>query len=377
MLRGDIRAIIEPGPDRTKPPCPHYDDCGGCALQHISDSAYQDWKQASVLETLTRRGLQPDEVLPPVFIPQGTRRRATFALFKRSGKLLCGYHKRRSHIVTDIAECLVLDPDLLTLRAALIPHLAKIVKDSHPADLFIQKAGGDFDIVITGPVGRDKSGAPDLAVREAVAAMAEQCDIARIGWRRRERDMIEPLIQRRPVLAAMGTLQVELPHGAFMQPSQAGQKALTDAIMAALPDEGRFADLFAGCGTFAGPMLTKGPVDSFESEEAAVAALHKAAGGLSLNAAQRDLFHDALTPKELAAYSAVVLDPPRAGAKEQAAELAASDVPVIIYVSCNPASFARDAARLVEGGYRFASIQMFDQFTWSTHSEIIGVFQKG
>lgn len=373
-LRGEITAIVAPGPERAEPPCPHYDLCGGCALQHVTADFYKTWKTECVRETLARKGVNPESWQPSIFIPPATRRRATIHAYKKGAQLLIGYYRRRSHIIANIDECRVLDPALPALQQKMKPHLGALLQDGKPADLFLQKAGSAIDLVITAPLADMAKNAPGLAAREALAALAEDCDIARISWRQDPRQKAELILQRKPVIAQMGPLAVELPPGAFLQPSAAGEKALVDDVLAAMPAHGHFADLFAGCGTFSGPLLARGRVDAFESDEAAAGALGKAGGGKPLQAVRRDLFRDPLTAKELSSYDALVLDPPRAGAVAQAKALAASSVPVIAYISCNPASFARDAAILIEGGYHLKSARPFDQFIWSPHTELSGIF---
>jgi len=184
------------------------------------------------------------------------------------------------------------------------------------------------------------------------------------------------MLEAKPLFATFDTLTVALPPLAFLQPTTPGEDALAGAVMDALPARGKFADLFAGCGTFAGRILTRGSVDAYESADAAVRALEKAKGQLPLKAVRRDLFRNPVSAREADAYDAIVFDPPRAGAHDQAKQLAESKVPRLIGVSCNPATFARDARILVDGGYGLDSITVVDQFTWSHHVELVGVFSK-
>jgi 23S rRNA (uracil1939-C5)-methyltransferase len=211
-------------------------------------------------------------------------------------------------------------------------------------------------------------------VHEAIAQLAQKAGVDRISWRPRERDAPEVMLEVRPIVARFGPLAVALPPLAFLQPTKAGEAALVGAVMAALPERGIFADLFAGCGTFTGPMLARGPVDAYEAGDAPVRALDKAKATLPLKAVRRDLFRNPLTGAELKRYDAIVFDPPRAGAFAQAKHLAESKVPRLIGVSCNPATFARDARLLVDGGYALESVTVVDQFTWSHHVELVGVF---
>ncbi|HXR85548.1 MAG TPA: class I SAM-dependent RNA methyltransferase [Stellaceae bacterium] len=382
MLRGEIVAVLEASPHRVKPPCPNYDLCGGCTLQHADEGFYRDWKVAIVRDALKRKGLTPKTWREPVFVPPATRRRATFNAHKHNGKVTLGYFRRRTHRVTEIRSCLVADPAIMALRDRLPPLLAPILTEGKDADIFIQMVGGRFELAITGPVG--KKGKPDLPVREAIAALAQQADINRVSWRARERDQrddIEVMIERNPLMATFGALDVALPSLAFLQPTEAGEAALVEAVLELLPAAGRFADLFAGSGTFTGPMLARGPVDAYESAAPAVRALDKAAlrkigGALPLKAFRRDLEREPLRREEANRYDAIVFDPPRAGAAEQAKALASAKTPLLVAVSCNPASFARDARFLVDGGYRLETVKVIDQFTFSHHVELVAGFSK-
>jgi len=374
VLRGEINRIVTRSAHRTVAPCPNYDVCGGCTLQHSVDEFYKNWKIEIVRDALRKKDLTPDVWHPPEFLSAGHRRRVTFAAFKKKNVVTLGYFRRRTHQVTNIETCLVVDPAIMALRAGLVSALVPLLQSGKAADIFIQRVNGHIDMVITGPVGQ--SGKPDLPVHEAFAQMVQTLRISRLSWRANERDSPEVMLDTNPVRATFGVLQVALPPLAFLQPTQSGEAALVAAVMDALPATGKFADLFSGCGTFSGAMLARGSVDAFDTTEAAIRALEKAKGTKPLKAAQRDLYRNPLTRVEASGYEAIVFDPPRAGAPEQAAELAASNVPLIIGVSCNPATFARDARTLVDSGYRLASLKVVDQFTWSHHVELVASFAK-
>lgn len=371
VLRGDLVDLLEASPRRVPAPCPHYDICGGCSLQHATEEFYRDWKTGVVRTALARQGLSPGVWHDPVFLPAGTRRRATFAAVRKNGRVTLGYFRRRSHAVAEIAACLTADPFLMSLRDKLAGPLAAVLTGDKPADVFIQVVGRGAEVVITGAIGR--KGVPDLQTYEAAAEMAHGLGINRIAWRAREYDTPEVLLEVTPLIATFGALDVPLPPLAFLQPTKAGEDALAAAVMAALPAKGKFADLFAGCGTFTGPMLARGAVDAFENLESAVRALDKAKGAKPLTPVRRDLFR---APVEELRYDAVVFDPPRVGAEAQSRALAAGEVPRVVGVSCNPMTFARDARILVDGGYRLESVRVIDQFIWSHHVELVGVFGK-
>lgn len=371
LLRGELIDVVAPSPHRVAAPCAHYDTCGGCTLQHAEQTFYRTWKQGVVRTALTRQGVAPAAWRAPVFLPAGMRRRATFAAVRKKDRVTLGYFRRRSHAVADIASCLVADPAIMGLRAKLAGPLATLLQDGKPADIFIQRVDGAAEVVITGPVGG--KGSPDLGVYETAAGMAHGLGLSRVAWRARDQDSPEVLLEVAPLIARFGVLDVALPPLAFLQPTKAGEEALVAAVLEALPPQGKFADLFAGCGTFTGPMLARGVVDAFENADSAVRALDKAKAARPLTAARRDLFRD---PLEGGRYDAVVFDPPRVGAEAQSRALAASGAPRVVGVSCNPVSFARDARILVEGGYRLESVQVIDQFIWSHHVELVGVFTR-
>jgi 23S rRNA (uracil1939-C5)-methyltransferase len=374
VLRGEVSRIATASPHRVDAPCSHYAVCGGCTIQHAAEAFYRDWKVGLVQAAFQKARLTPERWAEPVFVPAGTRRRVTFAAYKKGNVVTLGYFKRRSHVVTDIDACLIADPEIMKVRAALAAQLQPLLPGGKTVDVFIQSVDGQCDVVITGPIG--PKGTPDLQVYETAATLAHRAGLNRLSWRPRESDTPDVLIEINPVFAAFGTLRVPLPPLAFLQPTKQGEAALVDSVMAALPKGGRFADLFAGSGTFSGPMLEHGQVDAYESSELAVRALDKAESTKPLRAIRRDLFRQPLLPDETKRYDALVFDPPRAGAESQAAALASSNVPCVIGVSCNPTTFARDAQILLGGGYKLEQVKIVDQFTWSHHVELVGVFRK-
>lgn len=377
ILRGQMLEIESASAARRAPPCPYYEGCGGCMIQHWDEGAYRKWKANFPLDMLARAGVKVQRVHDPVFIPARTRRRTTLTLFKQDQDMRVGYRRFRSHEITDIPDCLLLTPGLQSLKERLRPDLAPLLSDSRPAQLFIQDTGDAVELLFTGTVGKNKK--PDQGWRNEAANLAEAHDIARIAWRAKDRDTPQVILSRRKMKKAAGVLDVTLPPGAFLQPSAEGEAALLAAVLAPFAGASglRIADLFAGCGTFSGPFLAQGEVLAIESDQAMVSALGKAGRGAgNLVTEKRDLFGNPLAGTDLAGMDAVVLDPPRAGAKAQSAALAESPVPLIIYVSCNPAAFARDAALLCGGGYQLADITIIDQFIYSAHTELVAVFQR-
>lgn len=377
IQRGFVKDIVQAAPERATPPCPHAADCGGCAVQHMAPDFYRDWKIARLQGALSFAKVEATEWLPPVFIPAGTRRRASLTLLRRNKDLWIGYRRRRSHDIIRAQSCAVLAPALWDRLQSMAPYLHRMVQDNRPASLFLQSTDSGVDVVITGPVGR--KGTPDLSVHEAAGEMLNACGVARIGWRAKDRDAVEILLQAGPVLHDFGGLRVTLPVMAFMQPSRDGEAALVrDVLDFAPPSFRKAADLFSGCGTFTGPLLARGPVDAVEGDGPAHNALAAPARTVSgLNAVRRDLFKDPLSPDELDTYDHVVIDPPRAGAFAQVKAIArAEDLASLTYVSCNPATFARDAAILCEHGWCLAKIRPVDQFIWSDHIELTAHFTR-
>lgn len=375
ISRAEIVDMVETSPYRQVPPCVHYDHCGNCTIQHLQPKHYREWKMATVGDALRRQNLHPRTWIAPVFVGPGGRRRATFSVKLERGVPVMGYFRRRSQDISDIDACLIADPRLLKLREVILPYLPKIL-GKKPADIFLQLMGDAIDMVITGPVGR--GGEPDDFVQAALENLLAESSLTRISWRSHEKEPSISLFSKAPVTAYFGKLKVSLPPAAFLQPTAAGEKALVAAVMAALPVSGHFADLFSGCGTFSGPMLERAPVDAYESVATSVKALGKAGAGSPkpLKVMRRDLFTNPLRRDELNRYNAIVFDPPRAGAPEQVTLMATAKTRTIIGVSCNPATFARDARILCDGGYRLQSVQLIDQFHWSHHVEVVGVFSK-
>lgn len=374
-FRGEPLELLQEGPGRAEPPCPHFGPCGGCQLQHLDPAHYRNWKEAQVPEALARHQIQARELRPMIYVAPGTRRRAAFAVRRRGPKLEIGFHQRRSRAVVDLYSCLLLTPELFGLVDPLRRVLDKVLPPNAPGDAIALQAENGFDLLLVTPEP------PDLAAREAMAAFAEATRVVRLSWAPALQDEPEPLVERSSPILTFGRTTVVPPPGAFVQPSKEGETALAAAVLEAVPEgTRRVADLFAGCGSFTFTLAERTAVTAVEGDAAALAALWAAArrGGLAgpVMVEQRDLVRQPLLASELAAVDAVVFDPPRQGAKEQAEQIAASAVPTVVAVSCNPASFARDARLLVDGGYRLDWIQPVDQFPWAAHLELVARFSR-
>ena len=368
--------VLAAGPGRAQPPCPHFGICGGCALQHLADDAYAAWKTARLTTALARVGLGDCLITPLVRTPPGSRRRATFAAERPTAgaAVRLGFLVRAAHQVVDLAVCRVLDPAITALLVPLRRLLAEMLPAGSRASVSVTLLDGELDVLLHG-------WAPQSAAeQERLGRFAEEADLARLSWQAAAGAPVEPLAVRRPARAIFGGVPVAVPPAGFLQASAAGEAALLAAVRAGIGAATEVCDLFCGSGTFALPLALAGArVHGVDGDADALAAL--AAAGRSvpavaprLSCERRDLLARPLAAAELARFAAVVLDPPRAGARAQAAA-PGSAVPTVVYVSCNPASFARDARLLADGGYRLEKVTPVDQFLWSPHVELAAVFR--
>lgn len=353
--------IVTPVADRVKPPCPHARSCGGCAMQHAADPLVATWKQGIVQGALAGQGLTAP-VLPVITSPPRSRRRATLSGRRTKGGALVGFHAKGSPTILPVPHCQLLTPGLIATLPALDALVQAGGSRAGEVSLTVTETLSGPDVAVTG-------GKPlDAVLRGDLAALAARHGLARLTWGD------ELAAQTTPPLVAMGPARTPLPPGAFLQATEAGQSALLDAVTRAIGPARRIADLFAGCGTFTLPLAQRAEVHAVEGDTrltAALLAAWRATPGLKkVTAEARDLFRRPLEPLELTGLDAVVIDPPRAGAEAQTGRLAAARVPVIAMVSCNPATFARDARVLVDAGYVVEWVQPVDQFRWSTHVEL-------
>lgn len=373
-FRGEIIELERPGPGRVEPPCPHFGPCGGCALQHLDHDSYRAWKDSLLPRALRQRGLDAEEIRPTTWIGPGTRRRVVLTARGGGQSLRLGFNERYSHKVVDLWHCLIVTPAILEALPPLRVALAAVPSGKQGLTVTLSETESGLDLLLEGEK------ALDLAAREALAALAEERDLARISWREAKGET-EPLAQRRAPKLTFGGVEVTPPPGGFLQPSREGEAALSDLLRDGRPEGAtRLLDLFSGCGSFSFPLLGAGSLKAVDGDAAAIAALANAARLPALQGRleteRRDLFRSPYLTEELDAYDAVVFDPPRAGAQAQAEKLAASRVPVVLAASCNPATFARDARILVDGGYRLRWVAPVDQFVWSPHLELVAQFLR-
>lgn len=357
--RMETPRILTPSVDRVRAPCAHYRSCGGCSLMHATDRFVAEWKAGVIAAALAAHGIAA-LIRPTLTSPARTRRRATLAGRRMKKGALVGFHARRSDVIVPIADCHVLTPPLV----ALIPSLEEMTQlggsRSGTLAFALTLTETGIDCAVTG--GK----ALDAGLRAALPRFRDR--IARLTWGD------EPVYADAAPVLRFGPARVAPPPGAFLQATAEGEAALVAAVTEALEGATRIADLFAGAGTFALPLARRAAVHAVEGEAALLAALDHAArhaeGLRPVTTECRDLFRNPILPEDLRRLDGVAIDPPRAGAEAQTRALAAAQLPRIAMVSCNPVTFARDAALLIQGGYRLNWVQPVDQFRWTPHIEL-------
>lgn len=371
--RRELLEVLRPSPQRVEPPCPHFFACGGCALQHWAHEPYLAWKIERLRTTLARQHIET-EFLPAYATEPGTRRRVTLHARRGSREAArLGYKARKSWDLVDIAVCPISDPAI----QAAIPALKRLAAPlfEHPKSapsLHVTLTDTGLDIDITGVEA--KSGGLSADARMQVAERAAQADFARVTLAG------EVAYQARSALVRLGPATVALPPGAFLQATRGAEAAMTEFVARSAAGATRIADLYCGVGTFTFRLAELAPVHAADFAPEAVAALGAVLASLpglhAVTPEARDLVRRPVLAEELKKTDVVVFDPPRAGAAEQTAQLARSAVPRVIGVSCNPATFARDARTLIDAGFRLEAVMPVDQFLWSPHVELVGVFQR-
>ena len=362
---------LVPGPDHQVPPCRHFPECGGCQLQHVTDPAYARWAVERIEHALGSAGVAIGHIEPVHLSPPRTRRRAALRAVKKGGQLTLGFSAEASHRIIDLRECHVLLPELFALVAPLRALLSKAVKDGQGAGVTLTVSDSGIDVLLSNVAARSL---PEI---ERLTDFAAAHGLARLSVENEAG--VETMAQAAEPLIRFGGVAVPLPPAGFLQATRDGEAALVAAVVAATLGAGKIADLFCGLGTFALPLTAHAKVLAVDAAGPAVISLQSAArlAGRLLQAEHRDLFRRPLTPPELDRFDAVVFDPPRAGAVGQVTQIAASKVPRVVAVSCNPSSFARDARLLVDAGYRLERLWPVGQFRWSTHLELVASFSRG
>jgi 23S rRNA (uracil1939-C5)-methyltransferase len=364
--RRHLLQVERASPDRVTPFCPHFGTCGGCAIQHWETERYRAWKRDIVIETLAQAKLAC-EVYPLIDAHGLGRRRIT--LHARMGThdvLKVGFAAANSHDIIPVDRCPILDPGLSGALDAGWAVAEPLISIGKPLDIQITTtdSGLDIDVRGSGPLP-----APMIATLSRVAEQHRLARLTRHG---------ELVLMRTPPTITIGTAQVTLPPGSFLQATVAGEETLAALVAGHCQRAKHIADLFCGVGPFALRLAAKARIAAFDNDEGAVTALQKAATSTSglkpVKAAARDLFRRPLMPQELRDHDAVVFDPPRQGAQAQVLQLAASKIPVVVAVSCNATTFARDARILIDGGYRLEGVTPVDQFRHTPHVELVARF---
>jgi len=377
---------IEPGPHHVTPPCRHFGRCGGCQLQQLDEESLAQFVEARVSNASSAHELGAQHIAPPHLSPPGSRRRASLRAESSQGRVVIGFREAASHRLVELAECPVLRPELVAvigpLRKLLITlgqgqgqGRAKKGKHAHArmaADIELTLTDQGVDLGIKG------LSAEGLALTEAMLDFSRQNALARLtldaGYGP------DTVWEPEPVTITLSGVAVPFPPGSFLQATEDGEAALVAAAREWLGDCATVADLFSGLGTFAFALAGPGTkVLAAEAARDAHLACKAAAGinGRPVHALHRDLFRNPLLAEELNRFAAVLLDPPRAGAREQVERIAESTVARVVYISCNPSSWARDAALLVEAGFELKELRPVGQFRWSTHVELASLFVRG
>ncbi|MFG1379416.1 class I SAM-dependent RNA methyltransferase [Xanthobacter autotrophicus] len=363
-----VEAILAASPERTEPFCPHFGTCGGCLLQHWQLEPYFAWKRALVVEALARENIEA-EVRPLVDAHGDGRRRVIFHARQYGARTVVGFAERKSHAMVALEACPVLAPSLDAALPAARAVAAALAPLKKPLDLQVVATDTGLDMDVRG------SGPLPSGLLADVAVMAERFGLARLT---RHGELV---LQRVAPILSMGRAKVELPPAAFLQATAEGERVLAQTVLTATEGARKVADLFSGSGTFALRLAETARVFAAESHAGALAALMKASRATSglkaVDGEARDLFRRPLMAAELAAFDAVVIDPPRQGAEAQAREMAQAKLARVVYVSCNVATFARDARLLVAGGFRLGAVTPVDQFRYSPHVELVATFERG
>ncbi len=367
--------LIRPSARRQQPICRHFGHCGGCMLQHVNPETYADWLDARIRRALNTQGLAhfADRIAAPTVSPPGSRRRLVLHAAAERGRPVLGLHARRSHTIVDLTECPVARPRLWATLQTLRPHLARLTQGG-PITITGTETAAGIDILLS---GRAEPNDPDLLAD--LAAWCAEADVAALSWSDGGRP--QRLVERREPVVSFAGIPVPFPSGAFLQATEEGQAALQRAVRDWTPAGSRLLDLFAGLGALSLPMVQHSRrIMAVEGDSLAVTALRQAATAAGITeryaTSHRDLFRSPLGVRALSACDVAVIDPPRAGAKDQMRAIAASPLSRVILISCNPNTWARDVRILADAGFRLCEIRPVAQFLWSDAVEIASLLTR-
>lgn len=366
--KGDLQTVVTASPHRVEPLCKHFGTCGGCAVQHGADAFVAEWKVDVVRRALSARNIEM-KFGGLATSPAGTRRRAVFGGRRTRKGVSVGFHQRGSNQLVEIEECVVVDPKVMTAMPALEELTVIGASRNSTIRLSVTLSVAGLDVFV------DEAHPLERTMLPKLAEIATRHNLARLTWND------EVIVSANPPIQRMGRARVVPPPGAFLQATPHGQAALLATVKQAVGKASRIVDLFAGCGTFALPLAENAEIHAVENDGPMLSALETAwrrtEGALHrITTENRDLFRRPMLSSELKGYDAVVIDPPRAGAASQIGELAQSAIKTIVFVSCNPVTFARDAEVLTNAGYTMGSVRVVDQFRWSPHIELVATFTK-
>lgn len=355
-------------PDRRRPPNPDDEPCGGCVARHMPLAMYRDWKVEFLVRALRQHRVAA-EIQPLVTVPEHSRRRASFNARREDGAMRIGYHGRRSHDLVAADDCPVLDARIVALLPALADLASVAMSGTDTVRVVVTMTDTGADVDVEG----DETGLT-ARLRTRISDIAAMARLARVSV-----GGMPVIVRQAPVLHFAGKA-VTPPPGVFLQAVPQAEEAMIDLVTAGIGKSKHVGDLFCGLGTLTLPIARKARVMAFDSDRAAIEALieaqRKNQGLKPITAQVRDLFSDPLAPLEIKDLDAVVLDPPRAGARDQCERLAKSKIKRVVMVSCNPATLARDLRILIDGGYRLDSITPIDQFLYSPHLEAVAALSR-
>ena len=364
VARAEVRELLEASPARVTPGCFHYNNCGGCVAQHLGKKLYAAWKQEHVERVLLGAGLKA-HVLPVLFVPIGSRRRVRMEFRVVGDETLLGFREAGSAWIVDVNDCIVATAGIVGVLPILRQFLPRFGGEGWVS---VTELSNGLDVVVS---SRDQ---PDMNLRMDAAAFCAEAGVSRLSWANRQ-GQTEPILIIDQPIVWFADASVAPPPLCFLQPTTQGETELRNFVLEAMGGSEKVVDLYAGCGAFALPLAAEGKsIHAVEAVVAQAEAINSSAGKRSTTIEVRDLWRQPLQAVELDRFDAVIIDPPRAGAAPQINQLAVSSVQSIVYVSCNPVTFARDALLLLNGGYKIGPVQPVDQFVWSHHIELVARF---
>jgi len=359
--------IILPSKDRITPVCTHYKGCGGCSMQHATQSFIKDWKSNVIKSCLSARGLKT--IIKPILTSKtNSRRRVTLHGMKTKKSVTVGFFKRNTHELISTPSCELVNPEILSAFSLFeeITLIGATRKSIIEISVTVSKAGLDLNI-LNGKKLENQS-------IMKITALCENFNIARITW---NEDLLANFLN--PTIEFQG-IAITPPPNAFLQATEEGQEILIENAMLSVFNSDKVIDLFSGCGTFTLPAAKRSEVLAIDKTKSMLSAIEQAwretSGLKKVTSRSQDLFKEPVGKEELNSFDSAIIDPPRVGAEAQSRELAQSNIKRISSVSCNPKTFSRDAKILVDSGFKLDWVQPIDQFLWSSHIELVAQFSR-